>query len=86
MAKFLMDDGTIFTTDKYTCKREEPIISPTLIAQLEMIDTLKIISKNLTNETLNKDCIMQLIKGTQCECKLDHNCEKCICQWYMNKS
>lgn len=85
MAKFLMDDGTIISSDKLMNKREEPKISPVLLLEIELVDTLITISKNLSSETLNKDCIMQLIKGTQCDCEFDHNCEKCIHQWYMTK-
>lgn len=85
MAKFLMDDGTIISSDKLMNKREEPKISPVLLLEIELVDTLITISKNLSSETLNKDCIMQLIKGTQCDCEFDHNCEKCIHKWYMTK-
>lgn len=85
MAKFLMDDGTIISSDKLLNKREEPKISPVLLLEIELVDTLITISKNLSSETLNKDCIMQLIKGTQCDCEFDHNCEKCIHKWYMTK-
>lgn len=85
MAKFLMDDGSTISSDKLMNKREEPKISPGLLIEIEMVDTLITISKNLSSETLNKDCIMQLIKGTQCDCEFNHNCEKCIYQWYMTK-
>ena len=85
MAKFLMDDGSTISSDKLMNKREEPTISPGLLIEIEMVDTLINISKNLSSETLNKDCIMQLIKGTQCDCEFNHNCEKCIHKWYMTK-
>ena len=67
MAKFLMDDGSTISSDKLMNKREEPKISSGLLIEIEMVDTLITISKNLSSETLNKDCIMQLIKGTQCD-------------------
>ena len=55
MAKFLMDDGTTISSDKLMNKREEPKISPGLLIEIEMVDTLMTISKNLSSETLNKD-------------------------------
>lgn len=86
MAKFVMDDGSIVSSDKFMREKEEkPHISPILIAQLDMIDTLKTISKNLSNETLDNKCIMSLITGENLSCPYDGNCGKCICLWYMKK-
>ena len=48
MAKFLMDDGTIISSDKLLNKREKPTISPVLLLEIELVDTLITISKNLS--------------------------------------
>lgn len=86
MAKFIADDGSTFILSADSTEERKPKISPVLIAEMELIDTLKEISKNLMNETLNKDCILQLINGEQCECAFNHNCDRCICHWYITKN
>lgn len=87
MAKFLLDDGSTISSDRimreYTHNR--PTVSPILMTEIRMIDTLKEISKNLNDSTLDKTCIMQLIEGKQCECTMkERNCDKCITKWYMS--
>lgn len=89
MAKFLLEDGKTVSYDELVRNHHEehrPTISPTLMVELRMIDTLKEISNNLKDTTLDKTCIMQLIKGEPCECNVENkDCHKCICHWYMDR-
>lgn len=87
MAKFVLEDDTIESWDNIKEEKKHQI-SPALMIEMRLIDTLMKISNNLSNRELNTDdgCIMQLITGeiipnNECE----GNCHKCVCQWYMNK-
>jgi len=87
MAKFVLDDDTIESWDNIKGEKKHKI-SPSLMIEMRLIDTIMKISNNLSNCELNTDdhCIMQLITGEiipNCEC--DGNCHKCVCRWYMNK-
>lgn len=87
MAKFVLENNTIESWDNIKEEKKHKI-SPSLMIEMRLIDTLMKISNNLSNRELNSDagCIMQLITGKvipNCEC--DGNCHKCVCQWYMSK-
>lgn len=88
MAKFVLPDDSIESWDNIKEEKVHHKVSPALMIEMRLIDTLMKISNNLSNRELNSDdaCIMQLITGEiipTCEC--DGNCHKCICQWYMKK-
>ena len=64
----------------------EKKISPVFKTEIILLGALSSISKNLTNETLNKSCIMEFITGNQCNEDCDHNCDKCLLSWYSKES
>lgn len=88
MAKFVLPDDSIESWDNIKEEKVHHKVSPALMIEMRLIDTLMKISNNLSNNELNDDnaCIMQLITGEiipNDEC--DGNCHKCVCQWYMKK-
>lgn len=88
MAKFFLEDDSIESWDNIKEEKTHHKVSPALMIEMRLIDTLMKISNNLSNRELNTDdsCIMQLITGKiipNSEC--DGNCHKCICQWYIKK-
>ena len=88
MAKFVLPDDSIESWDNIKEEKVHHKVSPALMIEMRLIDTLMKISNNLSNHELNSDdaCIMQLITGEiipNDEC--DGNCHKCVCQWYMKK-
>lgn len=88
MAKFVLEDDSIESWDNIKEEKTHHKVSPALMIEMRLIDTLMKISNNLSNHELNSDdaCIMQLITGEiipNCDC--DRNCHKCICQWYIKK-
>lgn len=88
MAKFVLEDDSIESWDNIKEEKTHHKVSPALMIEMRLIDTLMKISNNLSNHELNTDdsCIMQLITGEiipNCDC--DGNCHKCICQWYIKK-
>jgi len=86
MAKFVLDDNTIESWDNI---KEEKVhkVSPALMIEMRLIDTLMKISNNLSNESIQgSTCILDYIAGepTQKD-DCSGNCHRCICQWYMKK-
>lgn len=88
MAKFLCDDGSTVSFDNYKRKLGleggGPKFSPILETEVFFISAIKDISFNLKNsDTLDKTCVMQMIKGEKIDCPFEGNCNKCISNWYM---
>lgn len=88
MAKFLCEDGSTVSFDNYKTKlgleSGRPKISPILETEIFFINTIKDISFNLkNNDTLDKNCIIQMIKGEKIDCPFEGDCNKCIANWYM---
>lgn len=84
MARFVLEDGNVESWDKIK-EEKRKVITPLMI-ELRFIDTLVKISNNLSNETLDKNCILEMIRGSEVpnkECGGD--CHHCICNWYMNE-
>lgn len=84
MARFVLEDGNVESWDKIK-EEKRKVITPLMI-ELRFIDTLVKISNNLSNETLDKNCILEMIQGSNisnAECKGD--CYHCICNWYLNE-
>lgn len=92
MAKFVDENGNTISSDRLMREKRMqeaglpiPPYNPALEIEVRLLGAIKDISKNLTNPTLDNTCIIQLIKGESCECKMERNCNKCICHWYMSK-
>jgi hypothetical protein len=87
MAKFVLPDDSIESWDNIKEEKVHHKVSPALMIEMRLIDTLMKISNNLSNETLTgSSCILDYIAGepaTKDDC--DRNCHRCICQWYMKK-
>lgn len=86
MAKFVLPDDSIESWDNI---KEEKVhkVSPALMIEMRLIDTLMKISNNLSNEALmGSSCILDYITGEPTsKDNCDGNCHKCICHWYMKK-
>ena len=65
MAKFVLPDDSIESWDNIKEEKVHHKVSPALMIEMRLIDTLMKISNNLSNNELNDDnaCIMQLITG-----------------------
>jgi hypothetical protein len=86
MAKFVLPDDSIESWDNIKEEKVHHKVSPALMIEMRLIDTLMKISNNLSNETLNKNCILEMIRGSEVpnkECGGD--CYHCICNWYLNE-
>ena len=84
MSKFVLEDGNVESWDKNK-EEQRKVITPLMI-EIRFIDTLVKISNNLSNETLDKNCILEVIRGSEVpnkECGGD--CYHCICNWYLNE-
>ena len=86
MAKFVLPDDSIESWDNI---KEEKVhkVSPALMIEMRLIDTLMKISNNLSNEALaGSSCILDYITGEPAaKDNCDGNCHRCICQWYIKK-
>lgn len=86
MAKFVLPDDSIESWDNI---KEEKVhkVSPALMIEMRLIDTLMKISNNLSNEALTGSaCILDYIAGEPtAKDNCDRNCHKCVCQWYIKK-
>lgn len=86
MAKFVLPDDSIESWDNI---KEEKVhkVSPALMIEMRLIDTLMKISNNLSNEALaDSSCILDYITGEPtAKDNCDRNCHRCICQWYIKK-